>query len=429
MSRFSPSRIQRYERRLFRALSKLLARTQPTWIRIRRSPNDGYCDCGRRSAIHPGFSECWNSETKSAHGNDGYAVLTGLFLAAFLFGAPVAAAVQFPTRSGTVLRDAPAAQEKTMSVEDEVRLATKFERGDGVPRDPAQAAYWFQRAADHGHPEAQNELGCLYFWGHGVERNPEQSARWFTRAVGGGSQKAKLNLAVLYLGGFGVPQDPKFAHDLLLQLAEKGMPRAELYLGVLYSNGLGVAPDRSLGERWFRKAAKHKSPEAQYAMGMFYSRTAGHAHDLKEAADYLRRSARAGYPPAMQALGVLLIEHPELESKGGGGGLAYLMRAAESGFWRASAALGILERDGHDGAPNPGKAFRWFTIALRQGGQAAERLLTGDLSRCRSLLSAEDEARSTMAADRWLLSHPATEPQPVLDASTLLPFKEPELPR
>lgn len=316
-----------------------------------------------------------------------------------------------------------------MSVADEVRLARRFEQGNGLPRDPAQAAYWLRKAADHGDPEAQNELGYLYFRGEGVERDPEQSARWFMRAVGGGSQQAKLNLAVLYLAGLGVARDPNFARELLLQLADKHSAQAELYLGILYFNGLSVPQDRAVGEQWFRKAAKHKSPGGQFVMGTLYSGAPDHEHDLRKAADYLRQSSRAGYPPAMQALGVLLIKHPELEQKRLGDGLSLIKHAAEAGFWRASAALGILARDGHSGPPNLGKAFRWFTIALRQGGERAQRFLEQDLSHCRASLDADEQARFSMDAETWLLSHPVTDTSSSLNFEMSLPLEETDVRR
>jgi len=38
-----------------------------------------------------------------------------------------------------------------------------YEQGIGLPRDPAEAAHWYRRAADQGNPLAQNNLGVLYF--------------------------------------------------------------------------------------------------------------------------------------------------------------------------------------------------------------------------------------------------------------------------
>lgn len=316
-----------------------------------------------------------------------------------------------------------------MSVADEIRLAWRFELGDGLPKDPLQAAYWFRKAADHGDPGAQNQLGYLYFLGLGVERDARLAARWFTRAMGGGSQEAKLNFAVLHLGGIGVARDPGFARDLLLQLAKKRVSQAELYLGILYFHGLGTARNRNVAEQWFRKAAEHKNPEGQFVMGTLYSSSPDHEHDFRKAAGFLRRSARAGYPPAMQALGVLLIEHPELKQKRDQGGVAMIIRAAEKGFWRGSATLGIMARDGRSDPPNLSKAFQWFTIALRQGGRQAAQFLKTDLSHCRLLLTADEQTRSSLAAEAWLLSHPSSETQQTFNsASPLLP-DESDLPQ
>jgi TPR repeat protein len=52
-----------------------------------------------------------------------------------------------------------------------VALGELFEAGQGVPRDEAQAANWYRRAAEQGYANAQYNLAALYAVGKGVPLN------------------------------------------------------------------------------------------------------------------------------------------------------------------------------------------------------------------------------------------------------------------
>ena len=47
-------------------------------------------------------------------------------------------------------------------VKEEVELASAYFNGDGVAQDAKLAAYWYQKAAESGNPEAQNLVGYFY---------------------------------------------------------------------------------------------------------------------------------------------------------------------------------------------------------------------------------------------------------------------------
>jgi uncharacterized protein len=288
-------------------------------------------------------------------------------------------------------------------------MAGNFLLGRGVPKDPVQSAYWFRKAADLGDQGAQNQLGYMYVWGIGVDRDAEQAFRWFSRAAAYGFEQAKLNMAVMYLKGLGVGKDPDMGRQLLTDLAQKKNGRAEDYLGVIYLQGFGVAADAGAAEQWFQKAARDKNPEGQYAMGQLFSVGAGHEHDFAKAAKFLRESAREGYVPAMYMLGVLLMDHQDLRQKGDAEDRAWLERAAEAGTWQSSAILGGMARDGHGTPQNMGEAFRWFSIAVLQGGQVAEENMRANLEKCRAALTADQQRQEMRAANDWVAQHPHTD--------------------
>lgn len=50
-----------------------------------------------------------------------------------------------------------------------------YEKGDGVPKDAAKAAVWYQKAAAQGNARAQTNLGYAYWIGSGVSAQAKQS--------------------------------------------------------------------------------------------------------------------------------------------------------------------------------------------------------------------------------------------------------------
>lgn len=286
----------------------------------------------------------------------------------------------------------------------EIEEGAAYLIGRRVVKDPALAAYWYGKAAAQGNAEAENELGYFYTVGLGVTADPVQAVKWYERAMAGGSRTAKLNLAVMSLKGSGIRQDPGLALELLQQLAMEHDSRAESYLGFMYELGYGVPADNPLAEKWLVHAAKHHAPAGEYGLGTLYSTAENHRHNFLRAAKLLRSSAKAGYVPAMYGLGMLLISHPEL-SRMPGEPTERLQAAAEGGFWQASAVLGILARDGAMNSVNMMDAYRWFTIAVRQGGPNAERLLEEARERCAAKFTAESREREDQRADAWLRDH------------------------
>ncbi|HXG27867.1 MAG TPA: tetratricopeptide repeat protein [Nevskiales bacterium] len=89
------------------------------------------------------------------------------------------------------------------------------------------AAGEYERALEHwrvlaedGHAHSQLMIGALYFNGQGVERDPAEAARWFRRAADSGSADAALQLAQMYGSGDGLPQDAAEAQRWRVRAAE-----------------------------------------------------------------------------------------------------------------------------------------------------------------------------------------------------------------
>ncbi len=62
-------------------------------------------------------------------------------------------------------------------------LGLLYEMGEGIEKDYAEAAEWYEQAATRGHAPAQNNLGVLYLKGLGVEQDPVRAYLLFARAA------------------------------------------------------------------------------------------------------------------------------------------------------------------------------------------------------------------------------------------------------
>ena len=63
-----------------------------------------------------------------------------------------------------------------------------------MPKDPAKAVELFQKAADQGNADAQNNLGVMYYSGEGCPEIRPRPTEWFKKAAAQGNADAQANL-------------------------------------------------------------------------------------------------------------------------------------------------------------------------------------------------------------------------------------------
>lgn len=290
------------------------------------------------------------------------------------------------------------------SIRDEIVLAGDYFVGAGVKQDSKMAAYWYEKAAGHGSPEAQNQIGYFYQAGIGVPQDSERAFHWYQLSSASGYAIAKVNLAVAYLNGLGVNKNQELAVRLLNQAFEAGNGTAATYLGLLNYFGLAVKEDKLAGEKWFEAGEKLHDPMAAFNLGSLYSITENHPHDLARAADLLRRSADAGYVPAMHSLGLLLINHPELNQTPEQA-RTLLETAANAGSWKSSVVLAVLARDGRGTPVDYQSAYFHLCVAQFQGGPDAVHLIKHDLDSMAAKIGPTEIHNQSDAAKNWFQHH------------------------
>ena len=172
----------------------------------------------------------------------------------------------------------------------------------GLSQDPAQAAFWYRKAADQGLANAQYNLGVLYEKGQGMPQDYAQAAAWYRKAADQGNPDAQTTLGGLYDYGEGVPRDDAQAAFWYRKAADQGYSKAQFYLGVFYTNGLGVPQNLTLAVSWYRKAADQGLVAAQRNLGILYFKALGNS---AEAERFLKLAAAQGDEDAADYLRIL----------------------------------------------------------------------------------------------------------------------------
>ena len=80
-------------------------------------------------------------------------------------------------------------------------MGVLYYNGQGVPKNFARAAQWFQRAAVQGLGRAQNNLGEMYRDGEGVSQSDAKAVEWLRKAAMQGNQKAMDNMVKMITSG------------------------------------------------------------------------------------------------------------------------------------------------------------------------------------------------------------------------------------
>jgi TPR repeat protein len=83
----------------------------------------------------------------------------------------------------------------TGDAEGELYLGRLLHLVPGAHHDPAEALYWYKKAADQGNGWALNNLGLIYQGGDGIPANWKAAGGYFRASAGLGNSFGELNYA------------------------------------------------------------------------------------------------------------------------------------------------------------------------------------------------------------------------------------------
>jgi hypothetical protein len=222
------------------------------------------------------------------------------------------------------------------------------------PKNRKEAARWFRKAAERGHPVAPGDLGGLC----AKEGDIDGATRWFRKAsepcdagtlarivaqAERGNVRAQCLLGMMHAEGSGVPGNAREAEKWLGKAAERGDVFAQFSLAWMYMEGKSVlsnALDRDDGKaaEWMRKAAERGLSEAQVLFGVFCQEGRGVPRNCEEAVAWYRKAAAKGHAEAMYNL-CLCFENGHGVERDERKAAAWCRKAAERGCREAKLAL------------------------------------------------------------------------------------------
>lgn len=141
-------------------------------------------------------------------------------------------------------------------------IGSRYAEARGVKEDMAQAAMWYERAADLGFAPAQYRIGNFYEKGIGVERDIQKAKTWYQLAAGQGNASAMHNLAVLFAMAADGVTDNESAVRWFEAAADLGVKDSQFNLGILAAKGVGMKQNLEEAYKWFTLVANAGDKDA-----------------------------------------------------------------------------------------------------------------------------------------------------------------------
>ncbi len=219
------------------------------------------------------------------------------------------------------------------------------------------------------------QRGWAYETGEGVSKNLAKAAYWYERGLEQENAQATNNLASLYLKGRGVKPDTKKALELYRKSAALGNAWAFANLGWMYQNGVAVEQNLDAALSWYRKSTAKENKMGQNNLGRMYSLGLGVKKSLKEAVRLYRLSANQGYPIAQNNLGMMYLEGRGV-AKSRRTALEWFRKAAKQDHALAKSNVGWMYRMGWGGLKKDyAQALKWTREAANQGDSVGQNNL------------------------------------------------------
>lgn len=247
--------------------------------------------------------------------------------------------------------------------------------------DEQEAVIYLMKAAEAGNPQAQCDLGTLYYQGRSVIKDQVNAAKWFAKAAVAGWPQAQWNLALCLIDGAGVERDYDQALYWLGEATAKGYMQqfekmcADSEKGwkdkpfMVYLTGMSLyfseAKDIDGAYAAFKRIRK-EAVEAQTMMSVCLANKNYKKPNPKKAVSELTKAAGSGNPVARFYLAALY-EAGNGTGKDADKALELYQASANGGYAVAQCYMGNLFFEGRIVAQNYAEAVRYYRMAEAQG--------------------------------------------------------------
>ena len=271
----------------------------------------------------------------------------------------------------------------------------------GIRSSGEKRADCFRKAAERGHRTAQYFLGGLYFRGEEVPQDAGQAAFWYRRAASGDGLydgSAAWSLATLYFTGEGVELD--IAEGL--KWAAIGQERKAAYAGQIAT---------------LTKNAQRGDRESQFDLGVKYligevPGEIGTASANRTGIAWLRKAAIGGHDGALTFLaGAHRTGH--WAPKNPYRAMQWLKVGAKRGDAASQYALGEMYANGEGVQTNYAVAYVWYNLAASSSDKSIRRLATIMRDAIHAVLTpTERKEMAEISTAIWEMGPPPTVPPP-----------------
>lgn len=151
-------------------------------------------------------------------------------------------------------------------------LADSYERGLGIPSDPAAAFQWYGKAAKLGLKKAMCAMGRCYEQGIGVDADESLAAQWYRKAAEAGHAPAQYEWGRCLESGIGSAHDAMLAFQWYQKSAEGGCAQGQYALARCCQPS-----DPEAAHRWYQAAAEQGHEQAALKLAAYFA-----AHSLED---------------------------------------------------------------------------------------------------------------------------------------------------
>ena len=228
-------------------------------------------------------------------------------------------------------------------------------KGKGPPESQQDTLRRLAEAAEQGSPDAQCELGRIFFAGG----EPVMAMYFFRSAYWLGHEPASRRIGAMCGRKDGRPCTNEDIANWYKPIAEAGHPDAQAALATLYEHGSGVEQSWTEAARWLRRASNQGHRAAQAALGLMLEYGHGIERDTQESTKWLRLAAEHGFPRARMVLAAkhlygLGVEKDAEEAE------RLLLLCCDQGRIDAMGSLATLRAIGRGLCEDHKQAVKWF---------------------------------------------------------------------
>ena len=235
-------------------------------------------------------------------------------------------------------------------------LGNEFEKEYQLGEDFKQkgelitALLHYSNAAEHGHKEAQYQMGMAYKEGNGIYQDLQEAYKWFEMASQSGHINSLFEIGTYCYYRTDGHKDDKKALKYLSSAAKGGHPDSQILIGTMYRDGKGTNRNIIKSINWFKEAAeKHMNAEAYLYLAEIYEDGKYIEKNEKIAFQMYWRATNLDNVEAMFRLGIMCFEGRGTE-RNPNQALYMFEKASEYGHedaskWYDKASLGSSESD------------------------------------------------------------------------------------